>query len=183
MNHKLRTSIVLLVLCSAAGATTPSTSGSNKWWTYIAEYDGKPGSTRVDMGLRDEAPLTSLPTLVIFGVKYDRKPETEFPTDAALDKLNAESDGLIAAVLSVQVGIYVGTFTHSGEQLHYVYARSAEGTEAAFLQALTKNCPTCIPVYRTRADAAWNAYLKFLYPNQATLEHYGLDTRTFRSSR
>ena len=182
MTHKFLV-LTLMLFVLATGAASPPISTSDKWWTYIADYDGKPGSIRVDMALREEAPLASLVTVVIFGTKYEQKPETGFPTDEALKKLNADSDALIAAVLSAQVGMYVGTFTHAGEQLHYVYARTAEDTEAAFRQSLAKVCPTCVPVYRTRADPAWNAYLKFLYPNQATLQHYGVDPRTFRSAR
>lgn len=175
--------LVIMLLGLATVAVSSPISTSDKWWTYIADYDGKPGSVRVDMALREEAPIQSLPTLVIFGTSYEQKPETGFPTDEALMQLNADSDALIAAVLSNQVGMYVGTFTHAGEQLHYVYARTAEGTEQAFRQSLAKVCPTCVAVYRTRADPAWNAYLKFLYPNQATLQHYGVDPRIFRSAR
>lgn len=172
---------LLLSLAAAIGA--PQVSQSEKWWTYIADYEGKPGSTRVDMGLRDEAPLASLPTLVVFGTKYVSKPESGFPTDESLEKLNAESDAHIVAVLSVRAGVYVGTFTHDGEQVHYVYTRTAEGTEEAFRRSLAKSCPACVAVYRTRPDPAWDAYLKFLYPNQATLQHYGLDPQTLRSAR
>jgi hypothetical protein len=175
--------LAALLLGIATAIAAPPVSRSDKWWTYIADYYGKPGSTRVDMSLRDEAPLATLPTLIVFGTKYEQKPETGFPTDEALDKLNAESDGHIAAVLSAQTGIYVGTFTHAGEQVHYVYVRTAEGTEAAFRQSLARACPKCEAVYRTRPDPAWNAYLKFLYPNQATLQHYGLDPRMLRRAR
>jgi Family of unknown function (DUF695) len=175
--------LAALLLGIASAIAAPLLSKSDKWWTYIADYDGKPGSTRVDMGLREEAPLATLPTLVVFGTKYEQKPETGFPTDEALDKLNAESDSHIKAVLNAQTGIYVGTFTHNGEQVHYVYARTAEGTEQAFRQSLARSCPKCEAVYRARPDPAWNAYLKFLYPNQATLQHHGLDPRTLRPAR
>jgi hypothetical protein len=116
----------------AATVAAPAVCTSDRWWTYIADYEGKPGSIRVDMALREEAPLQSLPTVVIFGTKYEQKLETGFPTDDALEQLNSNSDALVSAVLAAQVGIYVGTFTHSGEQLHYVYTRTADGTEAAF---------------------------------------------------
>ncbi len=175
--------LATLLLSISAAIAAPTVSTSDKWWTYIADYDGKPGSTRVDMALRDEAPLPTLPTLVVFGSKYEQRPETGFPTDEALDRLNANSDRLIQAVLNAQTGIYVGTFTHNGEQVHYVYARTAEGVERAFRQALAETCPTCEAVYRTRPDKDWNAYLKFLYPNQATLQHYGFDPHTLRPAR
>ncbi|MFZ5506154.1 MAG: DUF695 domain-containing protein [Pseudomonadota bacterium] len=156
-------------------------STSDKWWMYLADYDGKPGSTRVDMGLRARAPLPDLQQIVIFGTKYEQIPTSGFPTDAALEQLNRDSDSLILAVLSVQAGVYVGTFTHAGEQLHYVYVKSSEGTEGAFSAALAAACPTCAPIFRTRSDPEWKAYLKFLYPNEATLRHYGYDDRRFRS--
>jgi hypothetical protein len=174
---------LMMFFSFAATCTAQPISGSDKWWNYIADYDGKPGSIRVDMALRYEAPLSSLPTLVIFGTKYDQKPETGFPTDKALDKLNEDSDSLVAAVLSAQVGIYVGTFTHDGEQLHYAYVRSADGTETAFRRALAESCSQCVAVYKFKADPNWDAYLKFLYPNEATLRHYGVDPRVFRTPR
>ena len=175
--------VATLLFSIATAIAAPTVSKSDKWWTYIADYDGKPGSTRVDMALRDEAPLSTLPTLVVFGNKYEQKPETGFPTDEALERLNANSDRLIQAVLNTQTSVYVGTFTHNGEQVHYVYARTAEGVENAFRKALAESCPKCEAVYRTRPDPNWNAYLKFLYPNQATLQHYGLDPRTLRPAR
>jgi hypothetical protein len=183
MIKALLSAVVCVVVGTAAVANPPSISTSSKWWSYIADYDGKPGSIRVDMAAREVAPLVSLLTVVIFGTKYEQKPDSGLPTEAALTKLNAESDQLIAAVLGAQAGMYVGTFTHNGEQLHYVYTRSAEGTEAAFRNALAVHCGQCTAVYRTRHDPSWKAYLEFLYPNQATLQFYGVNPRIFRSPR
>jgi hypothetical protein len=154
-------------------------STSKKWWTYIADYDGKPGSIRLDMALREEAPLPNLPELLVFGVRYEVQPESGLPTEKALDGLNRGSDALISAVLTAQPGLYVGTFTHDGEQLHYVYVRSSAGAEDAFKRTLTTLCPTCVASFKTRSDPQWNAYLRFLYPNQATLDHYGVNPATF----
>jgi hypothetical protein len=175
--------LLLCVLSAGPLAAQPAVSSSDKWWVYLADYDGKPGSTRVDMGQRARAPQLEMPQIIIFGTKYDQNPESGFPTDAALQRLNRDSDALITAVLSVQAGIYVGTFTHAGEQLHYVYARSSEGTEAAFASALAAVCPSCTPIFRTKSDPEWKAYLIFLYPNDATLRHYRLDDRRFRSAQ
>jgi hypothetical protein len=134
------------------------------------------------MALLREAPLSTLPTLVVVGTTYEKRPDSGFPTESALASLNSTSDQLIRAVLAVQPGIYVGTYTYAGEQVHYIYTRSAEGVESAFKRELAAQCPDCIPLFRTRSDPQWNAYLKFLYPNQATLEHYGFKP-TARSKR
>jgi len=165
--------MLVAVLASAAPAVAQDpVSSSTRWWSYLAEHDGKPGSTRVDMGQRDRAPVRDLPWVVIAGTSYKLLLESGLPTAAELRRLNAFSDQVILALLQHGPAVYVGTFTHNGEQLHYVYAKDVTGLEEAFATALKRACAACDVIYKTQHDPEWNVYLKFLYPSQATIDSY-----------
>lgn len=171
-----------LTLCVGASAQV-EVSTSTEWWTYIADYEGTPGSTRVDMGLLERAPMRALSHVVIAGTKYQTSHASGLPDQAELDHLNDMSDKVIAAILTLGPSIYVGTFTHNREQVHYVYVKDLAGAEAAFLKALAAACKSCEPTYRTKLDPEWRTYLKFLYPNRETMEFYHFDPKQARSYR
>lgn len=172
-----------LALLAGAASARSQVSTSNKWWAYMADYNGTPGSTRVDMALQQKAPVQDLPFVVIAGTKYTTTLASGLPEANDIQRLNELSDKLILAIMSVGPSLYVGTFTHNNEQVHYVFVKDLAGTEEAFKKALKLACNTCEASYRTKSDPDWNTYLKFLYPNQATMQFYGFDptkSRTYK---
>ena len=173
----------LTVLATAWALAQAQVSSSTQWWSYLADYDGMPGSTRVDMGQKNTAPLSTLPYVVIVGVEYETNLASGLPSQEELDHLNGIADRLIEPVLATTPSIYVGTFTHKRQQEHYIYVQSLTGTEEVFRTAIAQACPSCRPLYRTKIDPKWDTYLKFLYPNTVTMEYYGYDPKRVRRYR
>ena len=158
-------------------------SPSTRWWTYVAEYDGLAGSTRLDMGLKDVAPIKALPYLVIIGTSYTSYRKDKLPDAAETERLNQASDPLVLSVLSLGHSIYAGTFTNDQEQVHFIYVPRLDGIRIAFSNEHAKRCPQGNEVYIEKHDPDWEQYLSFLYPNPATIEFYGYNAETNRSAR
>lgn len=173
----------LALAATMAASAQTQVSASNKWWAYLADYDGTPGSTRVDMGQHANAPIADLPLLVIAGTKYTTSLASGFPEERELQRLNDLSDKLILAIMALGPSVYVGTFTQNREQVHYVYVKDLAGIEEAFAKTLKRECGTCAVLYRTKRDPEWNTYLKFLYPNQATMDFYRFDPKQVHGHR
>jgi hypothetical protein len=150
------------------------TPASDQWWTYLASYDAGPGSTLVDLGLRKHAPLVDYPYRVVTGTTYVSVDRDGFPENADFDRLNDLQDRVEAAIAKQSPHIYAGRFTHNFEQTHYVYVKSGVGVEQALLEVYRGFCPGCKTYTKITHDPAWSAYFEFLFPNQATREHYGL---------
>jgi len=177
--HLLIGTLVLTTMTAANAQVQISTS--NNWWAYLADYNGTPGATRVDMGQIEKAPIAELPFVVIAGTKYATSLKNGLPEERELQRLNDLSDKLILAIVALGPSAYVGTFTHNKEQVHYVYAKDLTGVEEAFTKALKRECSTCEVLYQTKRDPEWNTFLKFLYPNQATMQFYHFDPKQRRT--
>jgi hypothetical protein len=145
------------------------------WWTYLGSYGDLLGSTTINLGLKDHAPLSGYTTLLITGVSYESrsdKPELKMPERAELEFLNQVSEKRVALVTSRPNAVFVGAFLHDNQQLDYFYVADADGLEAALQQFHQAECPTRRHFFSTHSDAEWKEYLNFLYPNEATIEHY-----------
>src|SRR5574340_1558606 len=58
------------------------------WWPYLASYDAGPGSVRVNLGLRKQAPLAGYPYLVVTGTTYTTTRPDGLPSAGDLERLN-----------------------------------------------------------------------------------------------
>jgi hypothetical protein len=146
----------------------------NQWWSYLASYDAGPGSIRVDLALRKLAPLADYPYLVVTGPTYASTQKQGLPEAADLDRLNDLQEQVVAAIARQSPYVYAGTFTHNFEQLHYVYVKSPSGISQALSELYRERCSACKIYTNIKQDPSWSAYSDFLFPNQATREHYGL---------
>jgi hypothetical protein len=171
---------VLVLLAATAfactrdsGSQTPVASNTALWWTYLADYDGLPGSTVVNLGLKSRAPLSGYATLVVTGVTYEAPPERSgLPTDDELDFLNQLSEKRLTLIAQSTEAILAGSFTHKNERLDYVYVRDAGGLQERLTAFYDTAAPNRRPYINVIQDADWEGYLSFLYPNQQTLQHY-----------
>jgi hypothetical protein len=160
----------------------PSTDPSivkELWWSYLGRYeDGLVGSIRLNLGLRVHAPMRALPILVVTGVSYESDPrdpkrqEARMPSKKAHVFLNRISDKRVALVTSHATALYAGAFLYNNEQVDYLYVADAAGLEEALQTFHQKECPGRRHIFHTHHDPKWKEYLNFLYPNEATIEHY-----------
>ena len=141
------------------------------WWSYLADYDGLPGSTVVNLALKSHAPMRDRPTLLVTGVSYSSRPDNSGLPDAAeLDFLNRLSTKRLDMLRMHSISIFVGAFTHKNERLDYIYVSDPTGLEAAMRDFYQTECPTRQPYINLKSDPQWEAYLEFLYPNTQTIE-------------
>ena len=166
-----------LSLVIGANAASAQPMAPDQWWSYLASYDAGPGSIRVNLALRKLAPLADYPYLVVTGPTYASAQKQGLPEIADLDRLNGLQEQVVSAIAKQSPYVYAGTFTHNFEQLHYVYVKSPSGISQALSELYRQRCPACKTYTNIKQDQAWSAYLEFLFPNQATREHYGLQLK------
>ncbi len=172
---------VLLTLLAVAvqscertpSARTSPTMKTELWWSYLADYDGLPGSTLVNLALKARAPMHDHSTLLVTGVRYESPPNRSGLPDAAeLESLDRLSDKRRTLVTGRSTAVFVGSFTHKNERLDYFYVADAAVLETALRDFYKAECPGRRPYINIKSDPRWEAYLDFLYPNAQTIEHY-----------
>ena len=165
------------LLAIGTGTSSAQPIASDQWWSYLASYDAGPGSIRVNLALRKLAPLADYSYLVVTGPTYASSQRQGLPEVADLDRLNYLQEQAVAAIAEQSPYVYAGTFTHNFEQLHYVYVKSPSGISQALSELYRQRCPDCKTYTNIKQDPQWSAYSDFLFPNQATREHYGLQLK------
>jgi hypothetical protein len=142
------------------------------WWPYLASYEAGPGSIRVNLGLRKQVPLSGYRHLVVTGTTYNTERPDGLPDTPDLERLNTLSEKIVAAIQTTAPSVYVGTFTHNREQLHYVYVSDPSQIESILSKLYLASCPGCKTYTNIKLDPSWSAYTEFLYPNRTALEFY-----------
>jgi hypothetical protein len=156
----------------ASSPSTPATEPSDFWWSYIVKYEKGPGSTLLNLRLKDRAPVAGYPYALITGLTYKPDPQNGLPGPDDLDTLNAIADRRRAVLQIHTPFITAGTFTHNGERLEYLYIRDTAGVRTALAAFYGAEAPTRTPYTNIRVDPTWRAYLDFLYPNRQILDYY-----------
>ena len=165
---------VLALVTTAASAQSAPREQS---WSYLASYEAGPGSIRLNLALRKLAPLVDYPYLVVTGPTYASTQRQGLPEAMDLGRLNSLQELVVAAIAKQGPHVYAGTFTHNNEQLHYVYVRSPAGISQALAEVYAKHCAGCKVYTNIKQDPSWSAYSDFLFPNEATRAHYGLQIK------
>jgi len=91
--------------------------------------------------------------------------------------LNSLQERVVAAIAKQAPHVYAGTFTHNHEQQHYVSVKSSAGISQALAEVYAEHCSGCEVYTNITQDPTWSAYSDFLFTNQATREHYGLQIK------
>ncbi len=147
----------------------------DRWWVYLASYDGLTGSTRLNFDLKDYAPMAGYKTLVVCGISCEsskRRPESGLPSRKELGFLHRISEKRAALVKAKAKAIHVGAFLKANRQEDFFYVADPKGLEAALKKFYKKECSGREHFFRCKRDPKWKAYLDFLYPNEATIEFY-----------
>ena len=149
------------------------------WWAYIADYDGEPGSTIVNLSWRTLVPVAKWPIAVICGMPYYSDPSLAgLPEPTDLDFLNLLSAKRRDFVLERSSGVQVGTFSYKLERLDYFYVDCDDGLHAALEDYHKRVFPGQKCHLNIKPDPEWNAYSDFLYPNRATIDFHHAELKT-----
>lgn len=160
--------IILILLVLLPGA---SMAQKEQWDVYMAQYEKGPGSTMLNMALRETAPLKQFPFLLKTGVKFKKCTGDGLPESEEFDNLYKVSDEVQLVVNKMVKAELAGTFTYQCERLDYYYASDTVGLRSELMKMYAAKFPLYEPYVSIKTDAAWDAYLSFLYPNEEIKEY------------
>jgi hypothetical protein len=147
---------------------TTSMAQTGDWDTYLARYEKGPGSTLVNMSLKQKAPDSTRPFLFAAGVKFKNCTTDGLPAPTAFITLNRISDSIVALLGRHPGSLLTGTFSYQCERKDYFYVSDTTGLKTAVTRLLADFFPGYTPAFLIKEDKAWDAYLHFLYPNEET---------------
>lgn len=148
-------------------------SQTGEWDTYLARYEKGPGSTLVNMSLKKTAPDTQYPFLFAAGVQFRNCTAEGLPAPLAFNSLNKISDSVVTLLNRLGKPVLSGTFTYQCERKDYFYVTDTSGLREAVANLLARQFPGYTPAFLVKEDRPWDAYLRFLYPNEETREYMG----------
>lgn len=161
--------LVLLIALSVLISATLKAQHAN-YDAYKAQYEAGAGNTIFNKDLKHTAPVSGFPFVVITGVKF-KDCENGVPTEKELANLDRVSDSVYANVTVLVKNIMAGTFTYQCERLEYYYVVDTTQIRERLTMLFKKHFSSYEPYINIKADKDWDAYLKFLYPNEETLEY------------
>ncbi len=141
---------------------------NGEWDTYLAMYEKGPGSTLVNMSLKQVAPDSTRPFLFAAGVKFKNCTRKGLPAATAFITLNRISDSIVSLIGKQAGTILAGTFAYQCERKDYFYVKDTNGLKMAVIKLLNDHFTGYTPAFLIKEDKGWDAYLHFLYPNEVT---------------
>jgi hypothetical protein len=163
----------ILFLLAYSATVAVSAQYAESWEVYLASYEKGPGSTLLNMKLKEIAPVKSKPFVLITGVKFKDCTKDGLPTSTAYTGLYAVSDSVKVIIENKTKAVMAGTFTYQCERLDYYYTDDTTGIRQQLAAMYYTRFKNYEPYIKITPDADWNAYLGFLYPNEETLEYMG----------
>jgi hypothetical protein len=140
------------------------------WDVYMARYEKGPGSTVLDMALKNEAPNKSYPFLLKTGVKYKQCTSDGMPTEDEFPNLYAISDSAHFIIDDLVESKMAGSFTYQCERMDYYYVSDTTGLRKKLVAMYKKRFPSYTYTVSMKLDRKWEAYTTFLYPNEETMQ-------------
>jgi hypothetical protein len=135
---------------------------SDEWDFYPCHIEENLAFVLVDLGIRDEAPLTDLPLLVRIRVELKEPKEDGLNAQTEFDALKALEDDLRAHCTEHDLA-YVGRITWKGLRDFYVYVDDAD-LHGDRLGAIAGDGHGYTWRRGTQKDPDWDTYREALYP-------------------
>ncbi|MDN3659153.1 DUF695 domain-containing protein [Ferruginibacter paludis] len=145
-------------------------SQDDVWNVYMAAYEKGPGSTLVNMTLKDAAPMLRLPYLLTTGVRLKNCSKEGLPVKEEFNTLYQISDSVKAALNTRLRPVAAGTFSYQCERIDYYYLPDTTGIRKLLEIAYKKYFPAYQYSINIQNDAEWKGYLGFLFPNEDILD-------------
>ncbi len=162
----MRLLLLLSVTCLLLSA--PARAQEN-WDTYLAQYDGKPGSMLVDLGLRNSAPDKRYPYLVITGPRAQSCGADGMPAKEEIDALEDILNTTNNFLTGVTAKVLAGTFTYRCDRLNYYYVKDTIGVRTAIRRMYDRAHKNYSYTLRMSYEPEWKSYRTFLYPGDEML--------------
>jgi hypothetical protein len=162
----------LLILACSLFIASILPAQEEKWDVYMAQYEKGAGSTMLNMGLKQVAPVKDLPFVLVAGIKFTDCSAEGFPTEREFTRLYIISDSIKTHVDDVtKKNILAGTFTYQCERTDYYYVADTTRLRQELVSLITKQFPGYVPYINIKPDPQWEGYLHFLYPSE-TIQEY-----------
>jgi len=139
------------------------------WDTYLAQYDGKPGSVLVDLDLRNTAPDKRCPYLVITGPRAHDCDTDGMPAKGEIDALEDVLNTTNNFLTGITAKVLAGTFTYRCDRLNYYYVKDTLGIRTAIRRMYDRAHKNYSYSLRMSYDPEWKSYRTFLYPSEEML--------------
>lgn len=143
---------------------------NEKWDVYLARYENGSGSMLVNMGIKNSAPVSRLPFIVITGVTFQGCDDAGFPKKDQFPELYALSDS-VKKIMTHADQSMVGTFTYQCQRLDYYYTNDTINIRSALNNLYNRSFAKFTPYIKIGVDKDWEAYFTFIYPNEETQEY------------
>jgi hypothetical protein len=164
---KISTLSLSLLLCLFSSSIAAQ---EGQWDVYMAQYEKGPGSTLLDMSIKNQAPVKDFPFLLVTGIAFNKCTADGLPQKEAFSQLYKVSDAVKLCMDKALVNIFAGTFTYQCERLDYYYIKDTLGIRERLGKLYMDSFPGAKAYINIKVDKVWQAYLDFLYPNAVSLE-------------
>ncbi len=161
-----------LFLFKKSAAQSDSLPPEN-WDVYMAKYEKGAGSVLLNLSLKPAVPVKGYGFIIITGVTFSDCTAEGFPSNRAFTTLYRISDSVKAVIDRYTTSIIAGTFTYQCERLDYIYVKDTTWIREKLLKLYAIRFPGYKPYINIKVDQNWDGYLKFLYPNEETLDYMG----------
>jgi len=141
------------------------------WDVYLAQYEKGPGSTLLDMSLKQVAPIKNLPYVLVTGVKMIGCVRDGLPSKEEFEIFYKVSDSVKLYIDKKVINKQAGTFTYQCERLDYYYIADTAGIRDELARLYKKYFANYEPYISIKPDDKWEAYLDFLYPGEEIQEY------------
>jgi len=141
-----------------------------QWETYMGQYENGPGSTIVDMAVKNVAPVKDMSYLLATGIGFDKCNADGLPEKEAFPELYKVSDAVKLFMDNNRQHIFTGTFTYQCERLDHYYIKDTADLRQRLIKFYDDSFPGIKYRINIKADNIWQDYLDFLYPNAVSLE-------------
>ncbi|WP_073132018.1 DUF695 domain-containing protein [Chryseolinea serpens] len=135
-----------------------------EWDFYFSNVDGKPGSFYLDMGLKDVAPVNSMPHFFCVSLKMNDPREDGLSSDREYDTLIEIENHLEDGIKDKRDIVYAGRLTFNGMREFYFYTADPLLVEKTISESLVR-FPNYACDFEVKDDKEWLYYLDFMYPD------------------
>jgi len=171
MNRFLTFGFIFLIVNFSSQSQVKQPVDKGNWDVYMAMYEKGAGSTSVSMGLVRDAAKNELPFILITGATFTNCTNDGFPNKDEFNRLYELSDNVQAVVSKLTRMELVGTFTYQCERRDYIYVSDTTKIRSKLIELYKTKFSNYKYYINIRLDKNWEAYLKFLYPNEETKEY------------
>ncbi len=132
-----------------------------EWDSFFCRIEDKPVSIRLNLALKNIAPIKGFSEQVWFSIKFQHADKNGFNTREEFETICAIDDAIIKALGGDF--IFAGTVKTDGRMDFYFYTSSTDGVDQKINEVM-KQFDDYKYAVDIKKDENWDSYLKFLYP-------------------